>query len=1397
MKKSKKVLALLLAFVMFVSSCCITLVASAFAVEVEVPTATEVAEKIRNAKLAIYQNGTAVPGSLVYPGAGNSGTTVVFNDQCTDNDKGSTHKMIETFGSSIIYLGTDQTAVSVYHKLESDRDHKYTYDGGTGWWRQRDTLGSMAGEHALGNTKYTGQNYKITDYATLDSNTNDLPVWDHENMSFSNATALAKKTNNGNGQFEETVNFNLKDGASTTDGTEVYLPFYYYIDNALTRNGNTSYAAFADGTVSGKMSTPFSGTNPKVTIVVYDKQPLKDALSVYSESVLQTFISEVENQIAMDNLDAKQDLANYKQAVLVAEHLCDTKIKELTQSQIIAAQEALNAAALRIMSYEVSEDAYEAMALFTANSVVSSTKNDSTGLYDLSKPITVTIQNSSNKKMILSNYQFSDNQLVADKNIAGQTVEIEPYEYIQIKYTGSVKNANLYKITANFDFTFEGFASQFKSKTLTILITEALPALPTNFSMSSNIRHFNPSPVAEHVKTYFYPAEGYLQVGEDVANINTRIHCYGFYATGTNRSIEWYFHESPFIEAGFKTPKFSIAAGTPCHLKYDVNRDGSDVREYDAIISGNYEGPSSGKAYIPLNNSQPAGNFNIDVSAAAPTVPSTLVVNWGDPNKEGGKKWDVTFRQSGKDQKLASNGTLVNGKTGEKLYGTDEPGDGNIYVPGGSYNPPKQIFHVFDTTPFIAALAKVNDVIGQESLYAMSNDSAKKTMDELKLMSEKLSVVLTTRYIQIDNSTEAKVYIAIEDIGGEKLIQAIKAYQNEDPNTDSTQDIIVYLSNMMLDKAKEMETYRKISLVSYHTVMEKLAGVKEAINFDEYADASILPPAVDKDVWAYYADGVTETGTAVSTALEKLYAFAYKNDGTDNLASYYGTDSQALLEKLCVALSTALDATLMLKGADYTSFYSALKKAEFVSADPYPNNSFSEFLTAYQEALLLDTKLIISKQGVVDAETTKLLSAITKLVLDNNRDKENLETVEYFVTYAKTAAVINSKETRTGKFGDVVRLQTFNKYLVAAQKMQYPFIGWYDGETGEFITSGDGTVALNSNVADVRLDTKNKHYEARFNPIGIPVAAGSTQYKIEFYDSGESLVGMLYVPADKTDANGKYGSLDSSYLPEIPKRLFFDEGKWMGGGDLNHITKDIKLYATYNIKSPDSYTININGQTITDQAKFDDVIWNKAVSTSDNFYCWVNGTIPNGYDKDREMTTYEHYDIVSYDSTYNFRVGGHSNLIEVTADNLDAFGLDGTKVPVITMRHAEDALDYQQAVIVDNDGDTKRLRFLARYTVPEGYTVNEVGMLFVKGRVQNVNFRTPGVIVSPTNKDTNVALGNIFMMNINFGASVSAATGYTARAYITYSYTNETGRVVTETILSANDNYATMPISLT
>lgn len=1350
MKKSRRLLSLALALVMTATGCGLTMAVSAAVNGIEAKSTAEVTQLVRTAKSTIYGSPDAVSGrDAVLPGAGTSSGERTFTDSGVDADWKETIVVTEKIGTDLVYLGTDQKSVSFSHSITSNISGGQIYDISTKYWRHFETFGSMAGTSALANAKFARATNRVTEYAAVTSSkTGDLLV-NNNNVK-----------NNGNATGTETVTLTLKDNYNTSDGNSVMLPFWYVLELKLDndKNDKISFAGKADGTSSGThgMSTQFSGTRPTITLVTYDKTLVKMAVKTYSKANLQVFLDVAQAAANSGTLNALTDIQNYNQALAMAEQISRSDVKEVTQSQINNAYDALYQASLRIQQYEVDETAYETLLTFSAPGSITATA-DGTGKYKLNKPLTITLVNSSNKTATVWDYSFSAASLKADTDMGGM-FRIEPGEIKTVNYTGSVDDAALYKITAQFQFTFEGFSKTFTSPVKTIIVSEALEADAFNPSLSAAVRYYNAETTKENTKTFFYPAEGFLQVGEDLSNINATVFCYGYYATG-GRSVEWYFNQKPLTDAGFTRTSYSARSG-----------NAMTVNGFAAVTGGVYEGIGSNKAYIALNDSTPVGNFFLDLNGRGAMTPQTMTINWGDPNVSGYTNWDVRLRRGRDDQKKASDASLKMGIEGEGYNNTDMPG--NIKPSG--YSAPVQTFHVFDTTPLVEAIGYANDTLGATHLYAVGDPVVADEFAKLKNLVKGASVMLTTRYITVDDPMHAVVREALTDTG--YSIPDIRSYITAHPETDSAQAIIQYVCDQLTRKVSSLDNYRKIITTEFENTVEKLNEVKTAINFAAYTDGGIAPPQVDTKVWNYFWDGSAQTGDAVASALSALYDFAYNTDGSFRLDAYYGAEKQNQLMSLCAALKAALSASFEIKPADYTAFDGALKKAKLISGDPYEEAAYQRLVDAYKAADRISKSLDISNQDLVDLSTSGILSAIETLVSGNG----NLRTIEYS-TYTSTRTAKNIKKTFTGKYGDQISLTTIEK--LGGRDGLFSFIGWYDQDTGEMLSTDREFTAT--------LTGKTLNFIAKYDETAtdIPTDYSKKPFKVSFVAYGGGVVDTKYVYP--TDHDGQsYAVLTQDRLPAVPTRVFYTGGRW-GGADFSHITSDITAYAMYEPESSGGYVLEING-TEKGRVTFDTCVWQQAVSSKVNFYCWVSGVGVNGYDQTRGQQTFDSYKIVSYSPVYNFQMSGHTYLFEVSSDDLAYYGItDTVKMPKVYMRSAAEgnapsngAVNDVNGAIVDKSGSSYRLRFIAQYALPQGYTLKEAGMILVKGSASELDFMTPGAkqFAIP---ETSVALGNVYMMNVKFDPQkLTGNEIMTARAYITYTYKNSQGIECTDTLLA-------------
>lgn len=482
----------------------------------------------------------------------------------------------------------------------------------------------------------------------------------------------------------------------------------------------------------------------------------------------------------------------------------------------------------------------------------------------------------------------------------------------------------------------------------------------------------------------------------------------------------------------------------------------------------------------------------------------------------------------------------------------------------------------------------------------------------------------------------------------------------------------------------------------------------------------------------------------------------------EGLSYFYYTDAQK--EATMADVQDAIDAQTATMNALKDSLVAADLTVDAAKALVEMNNDIntqdrdrydlSMFNFTYEEDVQVAGQTVV---GIVFDTQTKLDAAIANAL-------NSLTPMEYTVT-------VDGKEVGTFAFGSTITVNADAK-LGAGTKN----VAWYYSY---------GAPSTNNQMTASKYSKTDVSYEF--------IVKGTTELTTVAAESDGQCFAVKFVSKagnakafdiKYTDANGNLT------MPDAPGYAYFTFSGYSNGknaGDVANFTADTTIFANYTANESEdnkfiiTYYDSFDAWDFAEFASEDVYAYNELVSLERaDAYCWVGALFVE------ETGTYE-FDLLAYGSAYSFYAcrsfagDDFEGIVALSKDEYDAILSDYADAifdgqePLSTLYDGQgnivaatgnqyDGYVYPDAVatvsvlenvvpIYDSSNKFEKFSMIGTFTLPQGYTMVEAGILFTTDLGADLQVENGDIVRMKSSKYT---VGNQFVINVKAPASGAA-----------------------------------------
>lgn len=529
------------------------------------------------------------------------------------------------------------------------------------------------------------------------------------------------------------------------------------------------------------------------------------------------------------------------------------------------------------------------------------------------------------------------------------------------------------------------------------------------------------------------------------------------------------------------------------------------------------------------------------------------------------------------------------------------------------------------------------------------------------------------------------------------------------------------------------------SVVSYTAVYDSVLNKADWDAFNT-AKAQLLGRLQDK----VFASSLL---TSVSESIETLSYFYY----TDAQKEATMADAQAAIDAQTATMNSLKDS---LVAADLTvdAAKALVEMNNDIKSQDRDRYDLSTFDFTYEEEVQVAGQTVI---GIVYDTQTKLDTAIANAL-------NGLTPMEYTVK-------VNDVEVGKFAFGTTITVNADGQ-LGAGTKN----VAWYYSY---------GAPSTNNEMTAPKYSKTDVSYEF--------VVKGNTELTTVSAESDGQCFAVKFVSkAGNAKAfDIKYTDADGNLvMPEAPGYAYFTFSGYSNGknaGDVINVTADTTIFANYKAKeSEDSkYTISFfegyDSFDFVEPTSENVYSYNELVSLeSPDAYCWASASTI--YDDDGNWTYA--YKLLAYGSSYSFYAcqsfdsADGNGLVALSKDDYERIlGTEYNETKMATFYDGQgniiagtgnqyDGYVYPDAVatvsvlenvvpIYNSSNKFEKFSMIGTFTLPEGYTMVEAGMLFTTELGADLQLENDSIVRMKSSKYT---VGNQFVINVKAPASGAA-----------------------------------------
>lgn len=705
------------------------------------------------------------------------------------------------------------------------------------------------------------------------------------------------------------------------------------------------------------------------------------------------------------------------------------------------------------------------------------------------------------------------------------------------------------------------------------------------------------------------------------------------------------------------------------------------------------------------------------------------------------------------------------------------------------------IAYLFDLINMCDAIVPTGYTYQSYADFAEALRLSKSDFDYSSMTPDEILSECVTRYSRLWNAKEALVPAANNTSLKEAVTQTMATFQSGKSNY-STASWNTFAAAFEEARTAYNGKYSDAKVADFGTdeqpVIDALAkALMDAYNaLESFANFQPVYDAATAVANAFEAEKYTCASLeAVANQLKDSSVFPYLNMTEEQKKTVYA-DNQAQIdaEALEIAKLTAQSATI-----DGSVLEAAIAKVKNDYKDPDAWEGVEEAIAKIRSMTLYAPVEIyngITVSGVkfanqteLDAEITNLLSTVTLKKYTVTVDGKEYGTFDYgtsidvpsadgsivdwYYTYSSnTSNTEGSNETYSGKYLSSTDTLTFvvkgNTTLTTKKATQetvkVTYVNALNGNTiaADYVVKG-------STVAE------------------LPAAPSLVYYKFDNYTTAN---GAEFTASTTVDKNvivyANYSRTESDelytlYLFNVDSEMSFDEGYYYYNDRIEFNSEDLIKKSKFDRTAP---TYKVNGQAVEMTAS-------KRAQDADPIYAWaiVNkndidafyAMLENGeFDQDCGYLSIIHYglDYTFYmqDDTYLYALTEQEYKDFTHYQETDIYGQVQEKgngmIDTSKLDENGAAVAARDAIVRNND-DTK-FSMIGTFTLPEGATEVEYGMLFTTTTGSELTLENVGTNGIARMKSSQHTAGNQFVISVKSTKLAGKSVNMQYRAYLTY-----------------------------